>query len=90
MGSDDPAVAQRIPAHEKDLGGLTVGRVRAAAAREDWIALRFPTVPGDEDEFIPYPQEAPLPLIDGAREGAPRCPPRGARDAPVTVRAALS
>jgi hypothetical protein len=43
MGSDDPAVAQRIPAHEKDLGGLTVGRVRAAAAREDWIALRFPT-----------------------------------------------
>lgn len=36
-------------------------RERIAAAREDWIARRFPTVPGDEVEFIPYPQETRSP-----------------------------
>ncbi|MEZ4364907.1 MAG: pirin family protein [Kofleriaceae bacterium] len=28
---------------------------RLAAARADWQARRFPTVPGDEVEFVPYP-----------------------------------
>ncbi len=27
-----------------------------AQAKADWLAGRFPTVPGDEDEFIPLPQ----------------------------------
>ncbi len=40
---------------------VATSRDRIAAAREDWIARRFPTVPGDEDEFIPYPQEARSP-----------------------------
>ncbi|MFO0624959.1 MAG: pirin family protein [Polyangiales bacterium] len=36
-------------------------RARIAAARDAWIARRFPTVPGDEVEFIPYPQEGRSP-----------------------------
>lgn len=30
-------------------------RDRIVQAREDWVAGRFPLVPGDEDEFIPLP-----------------------------------
>ncbi len=33
MEPSDPAIAQRIPAHEKDLGGFTVGRVLPVARR---------------------------------------------------------
>jgi redox-sensitive bicupin YhaK (pirin superfamily) len=40
---------------------VATSRARIAAAREDWIARRFPTVPGDADEFIPYPQETRTP-----------------------------
>lgn len=40
---------------------VATSRARIAAAREDWIARRFPTVPGDADEFIPFPQETRTP-----------------------------
>ena len=30
-------------------------RERITQAKEDWIDRRFPLVPGDQDEFIPYP-----------------------------------
>ena len=30
-------------------------RERITRAREDWAAGRFPTVPGDAEEFIPLP-----------------------------------
>jgi redox-sensitive bicupin YhaK (pirin superfamily) len=30
-------------------------RERITQAKEDWIERRFPLVPGDEEEFIPYP-----------------------------------
>ncbi|MFO0600904.1 MAG: pirin family protein [Myxococcaceae bacterium] len=32
-------------------------KARLDQAREDWIARRFPTIPGDADERIPYPGE---------------------------------
>ncbi|MEO5971922.1 MAG: pirin family protein [Sphingomicrobium sp.] len=28
---------------------------RIEQAKQDWIARRFPTIPGDDEEFIPYP-----------------------------------
>jgi len=28
---------------------------RIQQAKEDWIERRFPLVPGDEEEFIPFP-----------------------------------
>jgi hypothetical protein len=28
-------------------------------AREDWEAMRFPLIPGDDHEFIPIPQGRP-------------------------------
>ena len=28
---------------------------RISQAKEDWIERRFPLVPGDEEEFIPFP-----------------------------------
>ncbi len=34
-------------------------RERIEQAKQDWIAGRFPKVPGDEEEFIPFP-ERPL------------------------------
>ena len=30
-------------------------RERIELAKADWLAQRFPKVPGDEDEFIPLP-----------------------------------
>jgi hypothetical protein len=30
-------------------------RERLAQARDDWRARRFPTIPGDDVEFIPLP-----------------------------------
>ena len=35
---------------------VSSSRERIKQARADWTAGRFPTVPGDEDEFIPLPQ----------------------------------
>lgn len=32
---------------------------RIEQAKEDWQARRFPKVPGDEDEFIPFPESRP-------------------------------
>jgi len=32
-------------------------RERIEQAKEDWIARRFPIVPGDEEEFIPFPDK---------------------------------
>ncbi len=32
---------------------------RLMQAREDWEALRFPLIPGDDQEFIPIPQGRP-------------------------------
>ena len=36
---------------------VSSSRDRIRQAREDWDAGRFPKVPGDEDEFIPIPQQ---------------------------------
>jgi hypothetical protein len=32
---------------------------RLMQAREDWEAMRFPLIPGDDQEFIPIPQGRP-------------------------------
>ena len=32
-------------------------RERIEQAKEDWVAGRFPLVPGDEEEFIPLPEQ---------------------------------
>lgn len=40
---------------------VATSRERIAQARADWIAGRFPTVPGDDREFIPYPEEQGAP-----------------------------
>jgi redox-sensitive bicupin YhaK (pirin superfamily) len=32
---------------------------RIMQAREDWDAMRFPLIPGDDQEFIPIPQGRP-------------------------------
>jgi redox-sensitive bicupin YhaK (pirin superfamily) len=34
---------------------VSSSRERITQAKQDWIDRRFPLVPGDEDEFIPYP-----------------------------------
>jgi hypothetical protein len=34
---------------------VSSSRDRIRAARDDWTANRFPTVPGDDEEFIPLP-----------------------------------
>ena len=34
---------------------VSSSRERITQAKEDWIDRRFPLVPGDEEEFIPYP-----------------------------------
>ncbi len=34
---------------------VSSSRDRITQAKEDWIARRFPLVPGDEEEFIPFP-----------------------------------
>ena len=34
---------------------VSSSRERITQAKEDWIERRFPLVPGDEEEFIPYP-----------------------------------
>ena len=34
---------------------VSSSRERINQAKEDWIARRFPTIPGDDQEFIPYP-----------------------------------
>ena len=34
---------------------VSSSKERIEQAREDWIARRFPLVPGDEEEFIPFP-----------------------------------
>jgi hypothetical protein len=36
---------------------VSSARSRIAQAKDDWRAGRFPTVPGDETEFIPLPEE---------------------------------
>ena len=38
---------------------VSSSRDRINAAKHDWKAGRFPTVPGDDEEFIPLP-EVPL------------------------------
>ena len=35
---------------------VSSSRERIAQARDDWRAMRFPLVPGDEEEFIPIPE----------------------------------
>jgi redox-sensitive bicupin YhaK (pirin superfamily) len=36
---------------------VSSSRDRIEQAKEDWIAGRFPLVPGDEEEFIPFPDK---------------------------------
>lgn len=36
---------------------VSSSRDRIEQARQDWIAGRFPLVPGDEEEFIPFPDK---------------------------------
>ena len=36
---------------------VSSSRERIEQAKEDWIAGRFPLVPGDEEEFIPFPAQ---------------------------------
>jgi redox-sensitive bicupin YhaK (pirin superfamily) len=36
---------------------VSSNRERIEQAKEDWIAGRFPLVPGDEEEFIPFPDK---------------------------------
>ena len=36
---------------------VSSSRDRIEQAKQDWIAGRFPLVPGDEDEFIPFPDK---------------------------------
>ena len=35
---------------------VSSSRDRLNQAREDWIERRFPLIPGDEEEFIPFPE----------------------------------
>ena len=37
---------------------VSSNRDRIEQAKEDWIARRFPLVPGDAEEFIPFPDKA--------------------------------
>ena len=34
---------------------VSSSRDRIKQAKEDWQALRFPLIPGDDEEFIPLP-----------------------------------
>ena len=36
---------------------VSTSRERIAQAKDDWRAMRFGTIPGDDDEFIPLPGE---------------------------------
>ncbi len=38
---------------------------RIEAAKLDWASGKFPKVPGDEEEFIPLPEEAARPQLEG-------------------------
>ena len=35
---------------------VSSSRERINQAKEDWQAMRFPLVPGDDREFIPFPK----------------------------------
>jgi redox-sensitive bicupin YhaK (pirin superfamily) len=35
---------------------VSSSRDRLNQAKEDWIAMRFPLIPGDDEEFIPFPE----------------------------------
>ena len=35
---------------------VSSSRERISQAKEDWKAMRFPTIPGDDEEFIPIPE----------------------------------
>jgi hypothetical protein len=35
---------------------VSSSKERIQQAKEDWIDRRFPLVPGDEEEFIPFPE----------------------------------
>ena len=35
---------------------VSSSRERITQAKQDWIERRFPLVPGDEEEFIPFPE----------------------------------
>ena len=39
----------------KSLAFVSSSRDRLNQAKEDWIAMRFPLIPGDDEEFIPIP-----------------------------------
>jgi redox-sensitive bicupin YhaK (pirin superfamily) len=66
---DTISVRARTPARFMALGGAALGarhvwwnfvssrKERIEQAKEDWKAGRFGTVPGDEAEFIPLPQQ---------------------------------
>ena len=36
---------------------VSTSRERIAQAKDDWRAMRFGTIPGDDEEFIPLPGE---------------------------------
>lgn len=38
---------------------VSSSRDRLMQAREDWVAMRFPLIPGDDADFIPLPQGRP-------------------------------
>jgi len=48
---------------------VATSRERIRAAEDDWLAQRFPPVPG-ETEFIPLPERPPLPAGDRTVPGA--------------------
>ena len=35
---------------------VSSSKERLQQAQEDWIERRFPLIPGDEEEFIPFPE----------------------------------
>jgi redox-sensitive bicupin YhaK (pirin superfamily) len=35
---------------------VSSSKERLQQAREDWKAMRFPLIPGDDEEFIPFPE----------------------------------
>ncbi len=64
---DGATLTARTAARLAVIGGAPIGRrhidwnfvasdkARIAQARDDWRAGRFPTVPGDETDFVPLP-----------------------------------
>ena len=44
---------------------VSSSRDRINQAKDDWRAGRFPTVPGDDGEFIPLPEGRPMTNSDG-------------------------